>query len=390
MQQGVNRLSGATLTSAAAGAQPAYQWLLSAHSIQALAAYRQHLIDNGLAEAGAFLQAALSEETEKTEETKEGEEANGAAGGRAVVSELSQAEFLERLINTKRPQYFAESAVYGDGRDWNQTELSLLGDLGVAVPVWVFDDGRHHSPALHAQPLDATLLFISGALLRNGRGCVPADWAAVTRDRQLDPAGYYALYARRLQPLLDYVNADALARGQGAVITIPGLGCGQFAGPFAGTLGESLKKALMALLEQQAEHLPQIRMIYYDPYTECSNQRHEFGTLSLLVRPLLQGNADKTQLCPPERYAEPGDDLSHCRLYSLVAWDPVSWPGNDFWAGARITDDGVKAAASDLMRAITGVEGHYDAQTHGYQPPAPYANWEALAQQRQTRLRFHQ
>jgi hypothetical protein len=222
--------------------------------------------------------------------------------------------------------------------------------------------------------------------LRNGRGCTPADWAAVTRDGQIDPAGYRALYERRLLPLFDYANADAAARGQSALITIPGLGCGQFAGPFSGQLGLQLLDALTALLERHAERLPKIRVIYYDPYVECSNQNHEFGSLSLRVRPFLQGNALKPQLCPPPHYAEAGEDLSNCRLYSLVAWDHVSWPGNDYWAGARVTDDGVKAAATDLMRVITGVTGYYDPKAFCYRPPSPYATWEALVQDKGTRL----
>ena len=276
--------------------------------------------------------------------------------------------------------------IYGDGRDWSATELSLLGDLGVAVPVQLFDDGRHHRPAVHPEPLLGTLLFIPGALLRNGRGCVPADWPAVTRDGQLDPAGYRALYERRLLPLLRYAELDAAERGQTAVITVPGLGCGQFAGPFAGRLGEELKGALIALLERHAAQLPHIRLVYYDPYSECRNERHDFGALSLRVRPLLQGNAERPQLCAPRRYAEAGEDLSDCRLYSIVAWDQVSWPGNDFWGGARITDDGVKAAASDLMCAITGIDGRYDAEHNSYQPPAPYPTWEALVQDQRIQL----
>jgi len=40
-------------------------------------------------------------------------------------------------------------------------------------------------------------------------------------------------------------------------------------------------------------------------------------------------------------------------------WDHVSWPGNDFYGGSRSTDDGVKAAATDSMAALTGVEGRY-------------------------------
>ncbi|WP_143741882.1 hypothetical protein [Thiorhodovibrio frisius] len=343
----------------------AYQWLLHAEAAQALAAYREHLAAQGPTRAGGYLRAEL--------------------GGDAAAA-LSDREFLQRLVNTKRPQYFAESAVYGDGRDWNATELSLLGDLGLAVPVQVFDDGRHQSPEIHDQPLFATLLFIPGALLRNGRGCRPADWDAVTRDNAIDPVGYNALYERRLLPLLEYADADAAKRGQAAVVTLPGLGCGQFAGPFAGSLGARLQEALVALLQRHAAKLKHIKLVYYDPYIECTNQQVEFASLSLRVRPFLQGNADKPQLCAPERYAEPGDDFSQCRLYSVVAWDPVSWPGNDFWAGVRVTDDGVKAAATDLMSVITGISGQYDRRHHSYQAPPPYPNWEALVQDQGIRL----
>jgi len=108
--------------------------------------------------------------------------------------------------------------------------------------------------------------------------------------------------------------------------------------------------------------------------------------LLLRVRPLLQGNAERPQRCEPSRYAEPGDDFDDCRLTSLVAWDPVSWPGNDFWAGVRMTDDGVKAAATDLMRVLAGRAGRYDGPASAYLPPAPYPTWQALVQDQGTRL----
>ena len=52
-------------------------------------------------------------------------------------------DLLSTLFETKRPQIFAESAVVGDGSDWNLTELGLLGDVSIAVPVTIFDDGNH-------------------------------------------------------------------------------------------------------------------------------------------------------------------------------------------------------------------------------------------------------
>jgi hypothetical protein len=61
------------------------------------------------------------------------------------LATLTDAGFLDALLNTKPPQIFAESAVAGDGSDWNLTELGLLGDISIAVPVTIFDNG--HEPA---------------------------------------------------------------------------------------------------------------------------------------------------------------------------------------------------------------------------------------------------
>ena len=99
------------------------------------------------------------------------------------------------------------------------------------------------------------------------------------------------------------------------------------------------------------------------------------------VRPLkASGNSGKSQLCRPVAYAEADDDFSNCALYSIVAWDHVSWPGNDLFIGSRGTDDGVKAAATDSMSVLTGVEGEYDVACAKYQPPQPYRNWEAVVE----------
>ena len=302
------------------------------------------------------------------------------------ISSLSTEAFIEQLVATKPPLIFAESSVYGDGKDWNQAELSILGDIGVATYVKVYDDGKHFKPAVHTIPFPATLLYIPGALLRNGKGNVPADWDEVTQDSQINPAAYQALYERRLLPLLIYANDQAKSEGRKALVTIPGLGCGQFAGPFVGRMGSHLKAAMVALLQRHAVRLPCVKAVYFDPFKECQNERIEFGSLSLLVRPLMQSNQDKPQLCEPARYEEDGDDYSDCLLFSVVAWDHVSWPGNDFYGGARATDDGVKAAATSSMAAMTGIQGHYNLARNTYDPPDKYRNWEAAVRQNDLRI----
>jgi hypothetical protein len=303
------------------------------------------------------------------------------------LATLTEAGFLDAILNTKPPLIFAESAVAGDGSDWSLTELGILGDISIAVPVTIFDNGHHTAPVPHAEPFKGTLVFTPGALLRNGKGQTPADWAEVTlADGRLNREGYYGLYERRLLPVFQHVNASAAADGKSALLTIPGLGCGQFAGPFAGQLGAELQAVLERFLTQHGASFPQIKAVYFDPYSQCSNSRQEIHGISLMIRPLLQANAGKSQLCPPSAYAEAGDDFTDCILFSIVAWDHVSWPGNDYFGGSRCTDDGVKAAATDSMAVLTGIEGHYDPHRGAYLPPVPYRTWEEVVMQNGLRL----
>lgn len=99
---------------------PEYQILLRRTSLSSLEAYQQEL--SGGKKPGNFL-------------------ANELAG--RDIDNLSITQFLELLINTKRPRIYAESEVRGNGADWNFDELRLMGDISVAVPVTVFDNGLH-------------------------------------------------------------------------------------------------------------------------------------------------------------------------------------------------------------------------------------------------------
>jgi len=298
--------------------------------------------------------------------------------------------FLEALLNTKRPQIFAESQVYGNGVDWTLAELGFLGDISIATPVTIYDNGLHESAALHEEPFKGCLVFVPGALLRNDTGEVPADWNEITCDGVFDPASFFNLYERRLRPVFSFIDQRAGHIGRKAFITVPGIGCGQFAGEYRGQLGHVLRRALINIIEKYGSGLTNIKAVYYDPYDEWENERKKIHDIDFFCRPLRQGNADKPQLCLPSVYEESGDDFSSCELYSFVAWDHVSWPGNDFYAGARATDDGVKAAATNAMKVMTGVTGHYDKILSQYLPPERYENWRAVVKQNKLRLKVHQ
>ena len=304
------------------------------------------------------------------------------------IEDLEDEEFLEILVNTKKPQIFAESAVFGDGSDWNNEELSILGDVGFAVPVTIFDNGQHRAPYIHYSPLKGHLLFIPGALL-NSRTGTPADWNEVVESNEINQEKYTELYNRRLLPLFKYANEIAGSRNRKAFITIPGLGCGQFAGQFRGYLGEALQNALQEILRKNCHHLKNVRAVYYDPYLECQNDRFQYDQISLLVRPLTEGNEGKSQLSELSSFNELDDDFSDCEFFSVVAWDHVSWPGNDYYTGARCTDDGVKAAATDSMYVLSNVEGYYDYNRWMYRPPDEYVCWKEVVRENDITLHVY-
>jgi hypothetical protein len=105
----------------------------------------------------------------------------------------------------------------------------------------------------------------------------------------------------------------------------------------------------------------------------CVGDRAAIGGIDFRARPLATGG--RSQLSRPADHAldAAGREFpGNCRLFSFVAWDHVSWPGNDFYGGARATDDGVKAAATSAMEVITGVAGLCSKPRNEYLPPEPH------------------
>jgi hypothetical protein len=121
-------------------------------------------------------------------------------------------------------------------------------------------------------------------------------------------------------------------------------------------------------------------MLRFDPHQECHDRTVTLNGIELRTRSYLNGRFPLPQLCYPAMYEESGDDFSACDLYSVVAWDHVSWPGNDFWSGHRSTDDGVKAAATSAMEEMTGFAGRYDPQSCAFKPPERYSEWGELVE----------
>lgn len=223
----------------------------------------------------------------------------------AGLSTVDTDAFLEMLLATKQPRIFAESEIKGDGSDWNARELALLGDINVTMDADIFDNGvwdpRDPLFQLHQPPLKGQLLFTPGALLNTGRdfaGKSPDLLEVINEKGELDRKKYDALIKRRMLPLFAHVNAAAREDGRPALVTLPGIGCGAFAGVYRGFMGEYLKGALKNLLKENAAGLNHIGCIYYDPFKECGNEQEIIHGIDFRVRPA-DLNPGKPQLAAP-------------------------------------------------------------------------------------------
>lgn len=312
-----------------------YKVLISEKTLAKIEKYRNDLISN-LKKPGGHLKQLL-------------------ALYKKTVDQFSLHEFIDLLFQTKVPTIFAESEILGNGLDWAPQELEILGEMSVAVPTAAYDNASFTSPALYDEPLNATLVYTPGALLVGNS----PDKKAVVTNNEINDKALEELYENRLLPVLKYISQSAEQNGKKALVTIPGLGCGQFAGNFRGQLGEKLKNILVSLIKKHGDQLPGIRGIYFHTFQEGSYHSEKINDIKFISQ--VGGETkDIPGLNTPKFYEddEPGifDD---CDLYSLVAWDHVSWPTNDLIRGSRATDDGIKGAATDTLTKITGYPGSY-------------------------------
>lgn len=312
------------------------------------------------------------------------------------LAALTPAEFLDCLLATKKPLVFAESQVRCDGSDWNKIEASILGDVGVAIPgVTIFDDGYWRGRGVPpgtiygSQSKKKGSLFVMAApQLRqseDGQSLVEphnnADFCDVTtEDGLLDFDKYYTFLENRLLPGLVNASKEAAARGKKAVVTTPGLGCGQFAGVFAEgeVIHTYLYRALNQLLEKHHHKLGGISALYCNLFVDDKSPYPEtYGEIDGGIDLLIGGRGDAPQF--PDLSEEWEGKYKTHELVKVVAGDGFSRVGND--ANGRVdkttgkprhglgtTDEGAAAQATDALTKMTGVPGEYNPAEGTYRP----------------------
>lgn len=307
-------------------------------------------LQKGEAEASTQLQARL----------------NKLSGGKTLQN-LSVDEFLHELINSKKYMIFAESGNI-NYQYWNETESKILGKISVNMAVDIYDNGNWYEPEVHTdangqpKPLKGHLCYVAGALLDTTTGTFDED-EVTTVDKngkkQLDQEKFTDFYEKRLLPVLDYINKNSTEKNP-AFVTIPGIGEGFFGGNYGtggqNIVGDFLQTALKQILEQHGQDYPNIKGIYYSPSTPRNAGTKNIKGCDFIVSNGCMNEGAIQLLSKPETFDKKYKDYT---LFKLVAWDHYSFPGNDFFANDRTTDDGVSAAATNSMQVLSRIQGEY-------------------------------
>ncbi|MDF3047377.1 MAG: hypothetical protein K0R73_495 [Candidatus Midichloriaceae bacterium] len=205
-----------------------------------------------------------------------------------------------------------------------------------------------------------------------------------------DTEAYYAILEERLLPLLVRASQRAEQKGEKLVLTLPGLGCGAFAGSFKGKVGDFLNQALKRMLDENHGLLKNIDTIIFDGYDECSLEQGSFGHIKYRVRSYArkEEGAESVkkvlQYSSAEEYQEGNEDFKSHKKAKIVAGDGFSIPGNDANRNSRFTDEGAFGAATNSAQVISGgIEGKYSE--HGkinsnppFFNPAKGGTWEEV------------
>jgi hypothetical protein len=271
---------------------------------------------------------------------------------------------VKMFISTKKPVLFSESK----GGNFTNEEESILGDIIFSIETLAYDNGVHNEQGgariiNHDQPLPVHMVFVPGAVLADKKH---SDYKEIVRSNEIDFDLFIKFYNRKLSAAFIEINNKAESTGKQVVVTMPAIGCGFFAGQFSREVTGLFYIALQQTLIEHSDKLKNIRGVVFDPNGEKNDDVTE--TIDHIKFLTKNGNFGKisSQLCSPEQYHP---SFKGCALSTLVAADSKSLPGNDLWKGSRATDEGVKAAASNLMQVLTGlVNCYYDTGLNQFSP----------------------
>jgi hypothetical protein len=298
------------------------------------------------------------------------------------LTTMTPAQLIRCILNTKQPKAFAEEVLKSkDSRSkscYTDLELRILARIGTVTPTYVRNDGGHYNSFKnHDTELPCYMGVVSAPLFTQDGGSL--DDALLEHAHKINIDLYNQEIEQRLLPVLIQMNQQAESNGDLLSVTIPGLGCGLFAGPLSGKseIFTSLQNALKQLLEKHGSQLGNIKEIYFDTFAMIFDQP---TSTKIYEIDFVCVSSSNTSYSTRRQLAKAPEKLT---LATIVAGDLLSWVGNDMWVDSRATDEGVKCGSSLALVQIAcahGIDFHqfqYN-ETLGKYEPANHEGWNNL------------
>ncbi|CAK8163574.1 hypothetical protein CAXC1_80032 [Candidatus Xenohaliotis californiensis] len=148
-------------------------------------------------------------------------------------------------------------------RDTEENDALMLLNITVKDLTTI----NHKRPCVALEEKNRMNIDLVLALLSNMEDTRHTDTKLAKEDGDLDKEGYIKLAKSRLLPMLQSINHSAGEKGKKALVNIPGIGAGIFAGDRKreNSIKELLAKKVIPELLQE-NNFPNIRMVIFDPF----------------------------------------------------------------------------------------------------------------------------
>ena len=282
-------------------------------------------------------------------------------------NELNTKDKVHLLMSLKELECMYEKAKEekGEVKGVNAAERRLLGMISTVSDVTFYDDGGRPTYKKHKEPIKGMLAFTSAPLLAEKHG--DNDLVQKRNQQGKDPVElkvekYEQAIEDRILPVLRHFNDSCRDLEKKAFVTLPGLGCGYFAGGQAAQSLVSMAfiKALGNILEKHSADLSSISGVCFDDFGgNYKAAPKKYGSIDFIIG---KGHQEGriAQLMDPAEYGYKGSVLCN-----IAAWDHMAKEGNEGNRAEcidRQSDDPAKAKASNFLIQLYGLkEGeHYD------------------------------
>jgi len=301
------------------------------------------------------------------------------------ILHLRLEDWMHMIINTKVPHIFSESISYTPSsiesynNTWSIIEQNILESTIITTAVTIYDNGGYgNNSIIHKNPFEGELIFVPEPVLTKEVIKHILSSQRIVYDGQFDEEEFIKQMKQKLLPTFLYANQQSTSENQ-AWITVPGISCGVFGGRFGNYFNGSkqtpkaLEKAIRQLLQEHHDALLNIAGVHLDTYaTESLTQgefRENIGKIEFRGIEGQRGYNTKEGERYPKLSAPKTFDIKRkkCKLFSIVAADALSLPGNDMNTGFKCTDEGISAGGTNLPTVITGKQGKYEYKGKKYQ-----------------------